>query len=202
MLSVCLPPVNETEKPSRMGTDAPASKLGQARKIFILVFASVHAVKLLSGIMPEQKRPCLPSYEVAQAYEALTGSRQDWKMFESIPVYHKWRARLVIRGVNGKERETGVILPAFQTWPDPAPARLYCHYERLFSGAHSAMLKESSLRRLDEELKRRGLSPGETWRFESIEDFTRHLVHVRRDGRLYERRIHNHELPASNQVRP
>ncbi|HCN27598.1 MAG TPA: hypothetical protein DIT64_02195 [Verrucomicrobiales bacterium] len=176
----------------------PARGAGVLRDWIILVFASIHALKLLAGVIPEASRPVPVPHELAQAYEALTGSKQRWTMFETIPSYHKWRSRLVITTPDGRTRELGPLLPGFQEWMEPAPVRLYVQNERLFSGDHSPVMREACLRRLDDELRGRGLiAPGERWHLETLEDFTRHLVHIGRDGRLYERRVNRHEPPPA-----
>ncbi|HRJ09330.1 MAG TPA: hypothetical protein PK490_15625 [Prosthecobacter sp.] len=176
----------------------PARGAGVLRDGVILVFASIHALKLLAGVIPEASRPVPVPHELAHAYEALTGSRQNWTMFETIPNYHKFRVRLVITNEAGQERELGPLMPGFQSWPDPAPARLFVQYDRLFPGNQSAVMREACLRRLDDELRGRGLvATGERWHLETLEDFTRHLVHIGRDGRLYERRVNRHEPPPA-----
>lgn len=152
---------------------------------------------LVVAILPEQKRPTLLPFGLAHAYEVLTGSKQNWNMFGTIPSLRDYHVRLVITDADGKERGLGPLLPGFQDYPLPERARLYNLFERMLDGTMGEDVRDAYLRRVDKELvDEHRIVPGESWCLEVTEDYTRLLVSVRRDGRLFERRVRRISLAA------
>lgn len=165
------------------------------RNRFILAIATVHAVKLLAGILPEAWRPDLLPFGISHAYERITGSKQRWNMFESIPSHHRFSTRIVILEANGSERELGPLLPGFQSWPEPEKARIQCLYDRMFPTSMAPTIRVAWLQEADAQLRANLLlAPGEVWCLETVEDYTRHLFHIGRDGGLYQRKLTRYSL--------
>lgn len=170
------------------------------RNVLIVVFATCHALKLIMAILPVPNRPD-PLPGLAHAYEGLTGSQQNWDMFVTIPTYHRYDVRLVIKGIDGSERYLGPLLPGFKTYPEPEDVRLYLLFERMTNGALVEGLRQAYLRQVDRLLREEHrIQEGETWYLETITDYTRLIKRVQKDGRLFERQVHKYELqtpPAS-----
>ncbi|HYF35369.1 MAG TPA: hypothetical protein VD994_08785 [Prosthecobacter sp.] len=180
------------------------SALSSLRNLLIVIFALCHGIKLLAAILPERIRPDLLPFGVAHAYEKLTGSHQNWGMFATIPSHHDYHVRIVITGTDGRERVLGPLLPGFQPYPVPEQARTYFLFERMIGEApNQRLLLNAYFRRLDEALRaEKRIAPGESWCLEVQSDFTRHLVHIQRDGRLFQRSIQRYTpAPASSQFR-
>lgn len=183
----CLPPTTE-------GT--------RWRNRLIIALATLHAIKLITGILPEAWRPDFLPLGLSNAYERLTGSKQCWNMFETIPSHHRFSARLVIIGPDGVERLLGPLLPGFLAWPQPEAVRIESLYDRLFPGGMAPGLREAWLQEADAQLRANHLlKPGESWCLEILEDATRHLFHIRRDGTLFQRKTTRYS-PASPEGTP
>ena len=189
------------DKESKGG--AGSSRLRSWRNGIIVIFASCHAVKLLAGILPEVSRPDLLPFGLAHAYESLTGSRQNWNMFSTIPSHHRYAARIVIKGTDGQERSVGPVLPGFQEWPVPEDVRLFNFFERMLSGDMGDEVRDAYLHRVDEQLQaEERIHEGEKWSLEVTEDFTRTLAYIQRDGRMFERRIQRFATEPQNSSSP
>jgi hypothetical protein len=193
--------------PEQASTNQPesgsaVSSSRSIRNFIIVAFATCHAAKLLVGIIPESRRPDPIPFGLAHAYEVLTGSQQNWNMFQSIPSHHAYTARIVITGADGKERHLGPLLPGFQAYPTPENARIYLLFDFTLTQFWAAKdLRTAYLQRIDRALREeQRISTGETWCFEAQADFTRHLFHIRRDGRLSERQIRRYTLTEQDGV--
>lgn len=182
-------PMPPSEAPLAAHSIRPTADGNRWRSRLVIALATVHAVKLISSILPEAWRPDLLPFGLSNAYEKLTGSKQCWNMFETIPSHHRFSARLVLIGTDGVERTLGPLLPGFQAWPNPEIVRIESMYDRLFPSGIAPALREAWLREADAQLRASNqLKPGESWCLEILEDYTRHLFHIRRDGNLFQRK--------------
>ncbi len=182
-------PMPASQSPPTARCHHPRAGGGHWRGRLIIVLATLHAVKLVTCILPEAWRPDLIPLGLGNAYEKLTGTKQSWNMFETIPSHHRFSARLVIIGSDGTERTLGPVLPGFQEWPQPERVRIKSLYDRLFPSNMAPALRDAWLRETDAQLRAsRVLRPGENWCLEVLEDYTRHLFHIRRDGNLSQRK--------------
>lgn len=182
---------HQDQKP---GDGSCAYRLRPWQSWFIVIFACCHAVKLLAGLLPEESRPDLLPGGLSHAYETLTGSRQNWNMFATIPSHHHYAARIVIQGTDGQEREEGPLLPGLMPWPEPEVVRYYNFFERMLSGSMGDEVRDevrdAYLLKMDEALRAEGkIREGERWSLEVTEDFTRTLAFIQKDGRVFERRL-------------
>ena len=100
-----------------------ASPLSSREKM-IVVFASVHLVFLLFGVLPASWRDRIHVSPVFQSYERLTRCHQLWNMFETIPNMNRLEARLVVKEEGRKAREEGVVLPGLRRFTQHDYVRL------------------------------------------------------------------------------
>ena len=100
-----------------------ASPLSSREKM-IVVFASVHLVFLLFGVLPASWRDRIHVSPVFQSYERLTRCHQLWNMFETIPNMNRLEARLVVKEEGRKAKEEGVVLPGLRRFTQHDYVRL------------------------------------------------------------------------------
>lgn len=182
-------PMSASESPPTARCVQLKAEGGRWRSRLIIALATIHAIKLITCILPESWRPDLLPIGISHAYEKLTGSKQCWNMFETIPSHHRFDARLIIIGSDGEERLLGPLLPGFLAWPQPEVVRIEAMYDRLFPSGMVPGLREAWLHEADAQLRAKHmLKPGDRWCLEIVEDYTRHLFHIRRDGNLFQRK--------------
>jgi len=149
----------------------------------LLVFCCWHAAFLIYSIIPAPPAQNKPGHPVLDFYRIALGGRQQWNMFETIPVLHSLDVRF--EGVDRQGRETIVdpVLPGFKPLPRPESARYYNAFYRLLLAAETVPFRDAYLRKVGPLLAaQRDPTAGETWTLVVNQEYTRNLFHSRRGG--------------------
>ena len=151
----------------------------------LLIFCCWHAGFLIISIFPRRLGQEDPGHLAMDLYRLLTGGRQLWSMFETIPVLHSLDARLEGEDETGGKITAGCVLPGFKPYPKPEQSRYYVLFHRLLFTANGVGFREAYLRKVAQLLPaQRGSMAGRNWVLVMDTAYTRNLVHSRRDGQL------------------
>ena len=111
------PPSNETRFPLEADRIRRNLAWGHAAKSLCAVALTLHcAVILLHVAGLEANNLLQPVSELASDYLSLTGCRQHWAVFSSIPFYHDYRVELEVLDASGRRRSVGPILPSLTAY--------------------------------------------------------------------------------------
>ncbi len=97
----------------------------RTREAMILIFGTTHLLFLLICILPEPWRQVSILPKVCRIYQIITGSKQDWIVFDTIPTFHRLNVRLIVKDEKGRLHEEGILLPGLRRYPEPEQARIY-----------------------------------------------------------------------------
>ena len=155
---------------------SPQSSRGK----LILIFASVHLVFLLFGILPVRWRDKIHVTPVFSFYERLTRCHQFWNIFETIPNMNRLEARLVVKEGTQKAHEEGVILPGLRRFSPHEYVRLNNWIANVIFTPSRGVLRESYMKKAAAALLRSGrYGPSAQVSLEVIPAYTRSLLGVR-----------------------
>ena len=159
---------------------------GRVGAALLLAFCCWHAVFLLASLVP--KNVARPEQRNARSnlYRLFIGGPQQWNMFETIPHHHYLDPKVVVDDGRGGRTTFGCMLPGLSAYPRPEKARYYNLWFHLLTSAQRPSFFEAYLRRVEDEVKARhgGAIPGR-WELVVDVEWTRTLLHSRRDGGLY-----------------
>lgn len=151
-----------------------------SREKVIVVFASVHLVFLLFGVLPLRWRNGMHLTPAFSFYERITRSHQVWNMFETIPNMHSLNARLIVQEGKQKPREEGVVLPGLRRYARHDEMRFYNWMSNVIFNPTRGVFRESYMKSAAEALLRSGrYSPRAQVSLEVIPSYTRSLLGVR-----------------------
>ncbi|MEO0445411.1 MAG: hypothetical protein AAF191_04975 [Verrucomicrobiota bacterium] len=147
----------------------------------IALFATGYSVILLFSVFPH-RWPIRDHFQkVARPWEQLSGVRQDWGMFHSIPAEHRVRFRVVL----DDGREFGPITPGLETWKRYRGRGFYA-VNRLLDEREDLEQRDAWLEKIGAEVEVRG---GKSFRLRIERDVIRDLFHSRRDQILTKERV-------------
>ncbi len=159
---------------------------GRVRAVLLLLFCCGHAVFLIASIVTRNPPPTERGNPVLAFYRLFTGGQQQWNMFETIPLLHSLDARIVVDDGPGEVVVVGSVLPGFTPYPRPEQSRYYVLFHRMMIQAERPSFFEAYLRRTDVLLRsQRGSAITGHWALVVDVEWTRTLIHSRRDGGLY-----------------
>ncbi|OYW76443.1 MAG: hypothetical protein B7Z37_08930 [Verrucomicrobia bacterium 12-59-8] len=155
------------------------SSLSSREKV-IVVFASVHLVFLLFGVLPLPWRERIHVAPVFTMYERITRCHQLWNMFETIPNMNRMEARLIVQEEARKPREVGMVLPGLRRFSQHDQVRLNNWMVNVIFNPTRGVFRESYMRSAADELIRSGrYGPRAQVSLEVIPAYTRSLLGVR-----------------------
>lgn len=151
----------------------------------LLAFCCWHAVFLLISIIPAPPARDDPGNPGVDLYRLVLGGRQQWNMFETIPVLHSMDVRLEGEDEAGGKITTGCVLPGFKPYPKPEDSRYYVLFFRLMLFDNKVAFQEAYLRKAAQLISApRSPGAGGKWSLVMDLEYTRNLVHSRRDGQV------------------
>lgn len=165
---------------------APQSRMRKAGSALLLAFCCFHAVFLIVSVAPKNTFLAAKGNFALDLYRTFIGGPQQWNLFHSIPDHHSLELRIVLDDAQGGRSSVGCVLPGFTDYPSPEKPRYYNLFYRMLTNDHRPSFFEAYLRRLEAGLKARhgGAVPG-SWELVADVEWTRTLLHIKRDGRLY-----------------
>lgn len=121
----------------------------RGRRALILGFCCWHAGYLVYSILPRVAGQDSPGSRVLDAYRFLTGSRQVWRLFHTIPLMRSLRAKLETKNPDGTLRGAGLVLPGFEECPIAENSRFYTLTERLLTNPLGTPYRDSYVRKVN-----------------------------------------------------
>lgn len=151
----------------------------------LLTFCCWHAAFLLGSIIPAPPTREIPGNLALALYRLLVVGRQEWNVFNSIPVVHSMDAWLEHEDEKGDPITAGCVLPGLKTYPIPEETRLYQIFWRMTFVSDGIPFKEAYLKKAAQLLSAaRGSAAREKWTLVLEVEYTRTLVLSRHDGQL------------------
>ena len=153
--------------------------------VLFLIFCCLHAVFLIVSIVPRRPGQDDPGNPVMDMYRLVTGGRQVWNMFETIPILHSLDLRLEAEDESGAKFTAGCVVPGFKPYPKPERSRYYVIFHRMLMTSPGVPFRDAYLRRAAQSMP--GPIGGGAVRNPTLVaniEYTRNLVHIRRDGLL------------------
>ena len=172
-------------------------------KGLLLAFCCWHAVVLILSINPPPPAREDPGNPAMDFYRLALSGRQQWNMFETIPVLHSMGARLEGKDERGGIITAGCVLPGFKPYPRPEDSRYYVLIYRMMFFDNKVPYRDAYLKKLANEVSARQ-STGErrTWSLVLDGAYTRNLVHILRDGQLAMPVSQTYALPTTGGSAP
>jgi hypothetical protein len=154
-------------------------------KGLLLAFCCWHAVFLLISIIPTPPGRNDAGNPALELYRLTLGGRQMWNVFDSIPVLHSMDVRLEHEDEKGGKTIAGCVLPGFKPYPKPEDSRHYQIFWRMASFPNEVTFQEAYLKKAAQFLPaQQGTGAPGKWSLVMDLEYTRNLVHSRRDGQL------------------
>lgn len=151
-----------------------------SREKVIVVFASVHLVFLLFGVLPLRWRDRIHLTPVFSFYERITRSHQVWNMFETIPNMHSLNARLIVKEDGQKTHLVGMLLPGLRRFSQNDQVRFHNWMMNVIFNPSRGVFRESYMKSAAEALLRSGRYTNKAQvSLEVIPAYTRSLLGVR-----------------------
>ena len=169
----------------------------------LLAFCCWHAVFLVISLIPPPPGRDDPGNPAVDLYRLVLGGRQQWNMFETIPVLHSMDVRLEGEDEAGRKITAGCVLPGFKPYPKPEESRYYVLFYRLMLFDNKIAFQETYLRKAAQLISaRRGSGAGGKWSLVMDLEYTRNLVHSRRDGQIPMLHTKTFALPIPDGLSP
>jgi hypothetical protein len=179
-------PLETREADRGLRAGHPAAHLqGKWGRALLLLFCCWHAGYLLYSIVPRVAGQDAPGAPLLDAYRCVTGSRQVWRLFHTIPLLRSLTMRLEAEISGGTRPSAGCLLPGFGSFPIEENSRFYTLAERLLTNPLGIPYREPYLRKIN-PLLNEGLPPAEQapWVLVFEGEFIRNLFYFRVDKRL------------------
>lgn len=177
--------VGDSAEHGSHGDVAHASAKSRFFATLLLIFCCGHAMFLIFSIMPRSRGQDDPGSPAMDLYRLVTGGRQVWNMFETIPILHSLDARLEAGDATGRRITAGCVLPGFMPYPKPETSRYYILFHRMLATSSGAAVREAYLRKIAQlSSAQRGSGIGGPWSLVMDVEYTRNLFHIRRDGQI------------------
>jgi len=172
----------EHRNPDAAGTEAVK---GRVPAVLLLVFCCWHAGFLIFSILPRQPGQENPGNPAMDLYRLLTGGRQVWNVFQTIPPLHAFDARVEVKDETGARTTTGCVLPDLAPYPKPERSRYFVLFHRLLLTSSKHTFFDAYLRKLENRLSsQRGSGIIGRWSLVIDTEYTRTLIYSRGDGVL------------------
>lgn len=179
--------------PSPTGSHAPCPRAPGEQVVaahrwpgrLLLVFCCWHSSFLIFSILPRGPGQELPGNPVLEWYRALTGSRQCWTMFHTIPVLHALDAHMEAVKPDDSRVSSPCMIPGFTSFPARGTARSKTFLERLLASPLGEPFRSAYVRKVN-HLQNAGLPEAERleWKLVFEGEAIRTLFYSRRDGRF------------------
>lgn len=162
-------PDRSLDKQAPSGEDAPRAEgrdrppphpRGPRGRVLLLLFCCWHAGYLVYSIVPRMAGQDAAGAPVLDAYRFVTGSRQVWRLFHTIPRMRSLQIQLEAEEPDGTLRCAGVLLPGFGACPVEENSRFYTLTERLLASPQGIPYRESYVRKVN-GLLNAGRPPGD-----------------------------------------
>lgn len=151
----------------------------------LLAFCCWHAVVLIISIIPPPPARDDPGNPAMDFYRLVLSGRQQWNMFETIPVLHSMSARLEGEDGTGGKITDGCVLPGFKPYPMPEDSRYYVLFYRMMFFDNKVAYRDAYLKKAAQLVSaRQGSEARRTWSFVLDRAYTRSLIHILHDGQL------------------
>lgn len=179
-------------------TAAPAS----IRQRLLLLFCCGHALFLLWSLNPPPPIGDSRGHPAVEFYRAAFGGRQQWNMFDTIPVLHSLDVWIEGPGSEDAKPTLGCVLPGFTEYPEPEKARYYNAFYRLLLSNENVAYRGAYLRKVAQTLAVRKDIANGPWSVVVRQEYTRNLFHVRRDGQIGMAVVNSFDLPGASDALP
>lgn|GEM_PF-2949158 len=146
-----------------------------------VVFGCFHGSMLLVSLAPFYSPPHSTLLPVLTPYHELTGTRQDWDMFQTIPETFSMSARMKMESADGTISLVGPILPDLETFQTPKSIRYFCAISRILHGRNELNYRKGWDRLIARKVEDMG---GVSYEVEIEEQLTRNFFYIKRDGQL------------------
>ena len=163
----------------------------------LLAFCCWHALFLVSSITPPPPTRENPGNPAVALYRLVLGGRQEWNVFNSIPVVHSMDAWIEQENEQGEKNIVGCVLPGLKPYPVPEETRCYQIFWRLAFFSDGIAFQEAYLKKAAKLLSSmQGAGARGKWSLVMDVEYTRTLVHSRHDGQLALPITKTFDLPA------
>lgn len=154
-------------------------------KGLFLAFCCWHALFLVCSIIPVPPTRENPGNPAVALYRLVLGGRQEWNVFNSIPVVHSMDAWIEHEDEKGEKEIVGCVLPGLKPYPVPEETRCYQIFWRLAFFSDGLAFQEAYLKKAAQLLSSLR-SPGARGKCSLVMDveYTRTLSLISRDGQL------------------
>lgn len=167
-------------------------------KGLLLAFCCWHAAVLIISIIPPPPAREDPGNPAMDLYRLALSGRQQWNMFETIPVLHSMGARLEGKDGRGDIITAGCVLPGFKPYPMPEDSRYYVLIYRMMFFDNKVPYRNAYLKKAAKLMSaRQGTGERRTWSLVLDGAYTRNLIHIVRDGQLAMPVSQTYDLPIS-----
>lgn len=151
-----------------------------SREKVIVVFATVHLIFLLFGVLPLPWRDRIHLTPVFSFYERITRSHQVWNMFDTIPNMHSLDARLVVKEGGQKPHLVGMVLPGLRRFSQNDQVRFHNWMMNTIFNPSRGVFRESYMKSAAAALLSSGrYGPDAEVSLEALPLYTRSLLGVR-----------------------
>jgi len=188
------------ENPAEAGGSFWPSRL---LKGALLAFCCWHVVFLVISIIPTPPLQHEHGNPVVDLYGLVLGGRQQWTLFETIPLQHSFDLWLEHEDGAGGDVTSGCVLPGFKPYPVPEKSRYYVLFYQLMTFIDDVPYRDAYLRKTARLLEaRRGPEAGGKWSLVMAAGYTRTLFYSRRDGQISMMIPKTFDLPPPGGVSP
>jgi hypothetical protein len=144
-----VPPVGTSE--TLRDTECAPPPFGEKKwsRPLLLLFCCWHAGFLIFSVLPRLPGQDLPGYYPVDLYRLVTGSRQMWRLFHTIPVMRSLRIHLEATQADGKILTAGCLLPGFTPYPLPENSRFFTLFERMLTHPIGELYREAYIRKVN-----------------------------------------------------
>jgi len=177
--------------------------VGRLLKGSCLAFCCWHVVFLIMSIIPATPGKHDHGNRMVDFYRLVLGGRQEWTLFETIPLQHSLDVWLEHEDASGAEVTAGSVLPGFKPYPVPEKSRYYVLFYQLLTFIDDVPYRDAYLQKTARLLEaRRGPEADGKWSLVMSAGYTRTLFHSRRDGQISMLIPKTFDLPPPGGVSP
>lgn len=165
--------------------ERPPSKIGIWKGLG-LAFCCCHAAFLCYSLVPAAPTQVAKGHPALDFYRVAVSGRQQWNLLDTIPAHHSLDVRFEGFDKNGTKYTAGSVLPGLKPYPKPEDIRYYGLFYQLIFASDKAAYRDAYLQKAAQALTAEGSSQvGVDWSLLGDAEYTRTLVHSRRDGRMW-----------------
>ncbi len=172
-------------------------------KAALLAFCCWHAVVLIISIIPPPPARDDPGNPAMDLYRLSLSGRQQWNMFETIPVLHSMAVHLEGKDANGDILTSGCVLPGFKPYPQPEDSRYYVLIYRMMFFSNKVPYRDAYVKKVAQVLSaQQDAAAHRTWSVVVEGAYTRTLSLILQDGQVSMPVSHAIDLPVSGGAAP